>query len=345
MSNDVELTAVRTKHQFDQEALKTYLNKELDADFSAMTILQFEGGQSNPTFQITTPQGKYVLRKKPPGVLLKSAHAVDREFRVISALQDTPVPVPIAHLLCEDEGIIGTAFYLMEMVEGRVLIDTKLPDFAPAQRTAMNKHLLESLGALHCVDIDGVGLETFGKPGNYYARQIHRWSGQYLASETQKYPAMDSLMAWLPENIPEDDEASIIHGDFRLPNCIVDPTEPQVAAILDWELSTIGHPLADLSYMCASEFYGEIPYGEEHRKMGLLSEEETLQYYCEVTGRERIDNWPFYIIFNLFRSAAIVQGVYKRGLDGNASSDHWQIMGELTRTSAERGWNLVQQNS
>lgn len=345
MSNNVELTAVREQHQFDQHALQSYLNRELDADFSAMEILQFEGGQSNPTFQISTPEGKCVLRKKPPGVLLKSAHAVDREFRVISALRDTPVPVPQAHLLCEDESIIGTAFYLMEMVEGRVLLDTKLPDFKPAQRTAMTKNLLESLGALHSVDIASVGLDTFGRPGNYYARQIHRWSGQYIASETEKDPAMDSLMAWLPGNIPQDDEASIIHGDFRLPNCIVDSTEPKVAAILDWELSTIGHPLADLSYLCTSEFYGEIPYGEEHRKMGLLSEEEILQYYCEVTGRDGIDNWPFYIIFNLFRSAAIVQGVYKRGLDGNASSDHWQMMGDLARASALRGWELLQENS
>ena len=241
MSDDIALTEVRAQHKFDETALQSYLQENLELDFSTMELLQFEGGQSNPTFQLITPDKKYVLRKKPPGVLLKSAHAVDREFRVISALRDTPVPVPEAFLLCQDDSVIGTDFYLMEMVEGRILVDNTLPAFTPAQRTALTKDFVASLAALHSVNVTSVGLDTFGKPGNYYARQIHRWSQQYIASETDKDPAMDALMAWLPENIPTDDDASIIHGDYRIPNCVVDPTEPKIAAILDWELSTIGH--------------------------------------------------------------------------------------------------------
>ncbi len=344
MDNDIELTPVRAQHQFDEKALQAYLQQNLDADFSTMKLLQFEGGQSNPTFQIITPQRKYVLRKKPPGVLLKSAHAVDREYRVISALQDTPVPVPRAYLLCEDDSVIGTAFYLMEMVEGRILLDTTLPNFSPAQRTALTRHFIESLAALHSVDVAAVGLENFGKPGNYYARQIHRWSQQYIASETEKDAAMGSLMAWLPDNIPAGDDATIIHGDYRLPNCVVAPNQPKVAAILDWELSTIGHPLADLSYWCALEYYGDTPCPENYAELGFLSEAEALRYYCQLTGREQIADWPFYIIFNLFRSAAIVQGVYKRGLDGNASSDRWQDMGTRAREAARRGWQMMQQH-
>lgn len=343
MTSDVELTAVRAQHQFDERALQDYLQQSLDADFSTINIQQFEGGQSNPTFQITTPDCKYVLRKKPPGVLLKSAHAVDREYRVITALQNTNVPVPKTHLLCEDESIIGTAFYLMEMVEGRLLLDPRLPSLSPAQRTALSKSFIGSLAALHSIDFSKVGLDTFGKPGNYYARQAHRWSQQYMASATEKNPAMDSLMVWLPDNIPAGDDAAIIHGDFRLPNCIVDPSEPTIAAILDWELSTIGHPLSDLSHWCTTEYYNETPFPDNHGELGLLSEREVLQYYCELTGRERIEHWTFYIIFSLFRSAAILQGVYKRGLDGNASSDRWQDMGPGGRAAAERGWQLVLQ--
>jgi aminoglycoside phosphotransferase (APT) family kinase protein len=342
MNNDVELTQVRDQHRFNENDLKEYLQQNLGADFSSMKVLQFEGGQSNPTFQITTPSGKYVVRKKPPGVLLKSAHAVDREYRVISALQGSGVPVPKTYLLCEDDAVIGTAFYVMEMVEGRVLIDSSLPSLSPEQRTALSRNFIESLAALHSVDFGKVGLDTFGKPGNYYTRQIHRWSQQYIASETEKNPAMDALMKWLPDNIPAGDESTIIHGDYRLPNCIVHPTKPEVSAILDWELSTIGHPLADLSYWCASEYHNESPFPDNYRELGRLPENELVQYYCDLTGRESIENWSFYIIFNLFRSAAIRQGVYKRGLDGNASSDHWQEMEQGGRIAAERGWRLVQ---
>jgi aminoglycoside phosphotransferase (APT) family kinase protein len=345
MSDDIALTEVRAQHKFDEKALQTYLGENLDLDFSTMELLQFEGGQSNPTFQLITPNKKYVLRKKPSGVLLKSAHAVDREYRVISALRDTPVPVPETFLLCQDESVIGTDFYLMEMVEGRILVDNTLPAFTPAQRTALTKDFIASLAALHGVDATSVGLDTFGKPGNYYARQIHRWSQQYIASETDKDPVMDALMAWLPDNIPADDDASIIHGDYRIPNCVVDPTEPKIAAVLDWELSTIGHPLADLAYWCAGEYLGETPYTEARGEQGFMSQEDVLHYYCQLTGRDQIEHWPFYLIFNLFRSAAIVQGVYKRGLDGNASSDHWQTMEALARASAQRGWQMVQEQT
>jgi aminoglycoside phosphotransferase (APT) family kinase protein len=343
MDNDVQLTPVRDKHRFDEGKLQAYLQAHLDADFEELQILQFEGGQSNPTFQICAPDRSYVLRKKPPGKLLKSAHQVEREYRVMSALQDTEVPVPEMLHLCEDETIIGTPFFLMNMVEGRVLTDTHLPSFSPDERRSLYRSFIESAAALHNIDYQAVGLETFGRPGNYYARQVHRWSEQYIASETQKNESMNAIMAWLPDNIPESEEIAIVHGDFRIPNCIIHPTEPAIVALLDWELSTIGHPLADLSYWCSMLYHGETEFPDNHEELGLLSEQETLDLYCELTNRPTIENWNFYVAFNLFRSAAIRQGVYKRGLDGNASSDQWQVSGEGAMKAAHRAWALVKE--
>jgi aminoglycoside phosphotransferase (APT) family kinase protein len=344
MDNDVQLTPVREQHRFDKNKLQAYLKAHLvDADFEQMQVLQFEGGQSNPTFQINTADRSYVLRKKPPGKLLKSAHQVEREYTVMSALQDTPVPVPEMLHLCEDDSIIGTPFFLMDMVEGRVLTDAHLPSFSADERRALYRSFIESGAALHNVDYQAVGLETFGRPGNYYARQVHRWSGQYIASETQKNESMNAIMAWLPDNIPESEEVSIVHGDFRIPNCIIHPTEPAIVAMLDWELSTIGHPLADLSYWCSMLYHGETEFPDNHEELGLPSEQETLDLYCELTNRRGIENWNFYVAFNLFRSAAIRQGVYKRGLDGNASSDQWQASGEGAMNAAHRAWALVKE--
>lgn len=340
--SDVELTPVREHHKFDEARLWSYLGEHIDDDFTAAEILQFEGGQSNPTFLITARRDTYVLRKKPPGKLLKSAHQVEREYRVMSALQDTDVPVPRTHLLCEDDAVIGTPFFVMEHVEGRVLIDTFLPSFTPPQRTETYRSFIESIAALHQVDYVGVGLEGHGRPGNYYARQIHRWSEQYKASETESMPAMNNIMAWLPENLPDDDETSIVHGDFRLPNCIIHPTEPKIVAMLDWELSTIGHPLADVAYWCSMEYHSAKRFPDDYAERGLLSEQQFLDYYCELTGRDGIDNWTFYIAFNLFRTAAIRQGVYKRGLDGNASSERWRESGPGAKASAIKAWELVE---
>ena len=341
--NDVELTEVREQHRFDEKKLRSYLQKHIDGNFEVMEILQFEGGQSNPTFQISIPEKSFVLRKKPPGKLLKSAHQVEREYRVMSALRDTDVPVPETLHLCEDDSIIGTAFFVMDLVQGRVLKDTHLPSFSPDERSRLYKSFIESGAALHRVDYQSVGLTTFGRSGNYYARQVHRWSEQYIASETQKNKSMDAMMAWLPNNIPESEETSIVHGDFRIPNCIIHPTEPKIIALLDWELSTIGHPLADLSYWCSGLFHGDIEFPENYKELGLMSEQEGLDLYCELTHRPPIENWNFYVAFNLFRSAAIRQGVYKRGLDGNASSDQWQETGEGAMRAAHRAWNLVQE--
>jgi aminoglycoside phosphotransferase (APT) family kinase protein len=340
--NDVELTQVRDQHRFDEKSLQSYLQQNLDGNFEKMKILQFEGGQSNPTFRISTTERSFVLRKKPPGKLLKSAHQVEREYRVMRALQDTDVPVPGTLHLCENATIIGTAFFIMDMVEGRVLMDTHLPSFSAAERRSLYRSFIESGAALHNVDYRSVGLETFGRSGNYFARQVHRWSEQYIASETQKNESMNAIMAWLPDNIPESDETSIVHGDFRIPNCIIHPTEPRIIAMLDWELSTIGHPLADLSYWCSGLFHSDIEFPENHQELGLMSEQESLDFYCGLTGRPGIEHWNFYVAFNLFRSAAIRQGVYKRGLDGNASSDQWQETGEGAMRAAHRAWALVQ---
>ncbi len=343
MENDVQLTAVREHHKFDQPALQAYLQQNLDFNFETMEVLQFEGGQSNPTFRLTTADKSFVMRKKPPGKLLKSAHQVEREYRVMSALQGTEVPVPETFHLCEDDSIIGTPFFIMDMVEGRVLVETHLPSFTPEERRDLYRSFIEVGAALHRVDYGSVALETFGRPGNYYARQVHRWSEQYIASETEENNSMDAIMKWLPDNIPESDESTIVHGDFRIPNCIIHATKPKIIALLDWELSTIGHPLADLSYWCSMLYHGDLEFPGNHTSLGLMNEEETLTLYCQLTGRDSIENWNFYVAFNLFRSAAIRQGVYKRGLDGNASSDQWQESGEGAMRAAHRAWHLVQE--
>lgn len=340
--NDVELTPVREHHRFDEAKLWQYLGQHIDDEFTSPVVKQFEGGQSNPTFLVEAKQRSYVIRKKPPGELLKSAHQVEREYRVMTALADTAVPVPKTYLLCEDDAVIGTPFFVMEHVEGRVLVDTHLPTFTTADRRATYRSFIEAGAALHKVDFEAVGLANHGRPGNYYARQIHRWSEQYKASETETIDAMNNIMAWLPENIPDDDEATIVHGDYRLPNCIIHPVEPRIVAMLDWELSTIGHPLADLAYWCSMEYHSTKSLPANFSELGIPSEQELLDDYCELTGRDGIENWTFYIAFNMFRSAGIRQGVYKRGLDGNASSDHWQTSGPLAKSSAEGAWALVE---
>jgi aminoglycoside phosphotransferase (APT) family kinase protein len=344
MSN-VALTPVRDAHRFDEAALLAYL-KDAVADFAGpLEVKQFEGGQSNPTFQLITPGRRYVLRKQPPGELLPSAHQVDREYRVMRALADTPVPVPEMICLCEDPAVIGTKFYVMEMVEGRLFTETLLPGLSPEERGAIYRDLARVLAALHKVDVEAVGLADFGRPGNYYERQIGRWTKQYLASKTEELPAMDRLMAWLPENVPEQTRTVIVHGDYRLGNTLIHPTEPRIVAVLDWELSTLGDGLADLGYLCqdyhADSYFSEGLGSADLAALGIPDEQAFVAEYCAHAGIDGIDNWPFYLIYNLFRSAAIIQGVYKRGLDGNASSETATQYGEVARLRSDRACKLL----
>ncbi|MFT7651371.1 MAG: aminoglycoside phosphotransferase (APT) family kinase protein [Limisphaerales bacterium] len=344
--SDVELTAVRDGHQFDESALENYLTTHVDGFAGPMRVRQFEGGQSNPTFQLITPNQTYVLRKQPPGELLPSAHQVDREYRVMHALYETDVPVPKMYCLCEDAELIGTKFYIMEMVEGRLFTETTLPNATKEERQAIYLDLARVMACLHAVDPIAVGLETFGRPGNYYERQISRWSKQYVASRTEDLPAMDNLMAWLPENLPTDVSSVIVHGDYRLGNVLIHPTEPKIVAVLDWELSTLGDGLADLGYLC-QEYRGESYEDEglinvDFAATGIPTEDEFVAEYCRHANRSHVDNWTFYLIYNMFRSAAIIQGVYKRGLDGNASSAKALEYKDHCRSRSTKGWALVE---
>ncbi|HEV8641271.1 MAG TPA: phosphotransferase family protein, partial [Methylomirabilota bacterium] len=275
-------------HRFDLEALERYMERQVEGFRGPLTVRQFRGGQSNPTYYLEAGDRQYVLRRKPPGKLLPSAHAVDREYRVITALARSGVPVPRTYALCEDPDVIGTPFYVMAYVPGRVLPDPRLPGAATAERAAIYDAMNEVLARLHAVDWEAAGLADFGRPGNYIARQIHRWTSQYRASETETIPAMERLIAWLPEHIPAPDETTLVHGDYRLGNMIIHPTAPRVAAVLDWELSTLGHPLGDLAYHCLpfrlrhDQFEG---FAGEARPAGIPSEEEYLAAYCRRTGR------------------------------------------------------------
>lgn len=347
MSDAPVLTPVRPGHEFDEAALARFLAERAEGFDGALTVRQFEGGQSNPTFLLEAGGREYVLRKQPPGELLPSAHQVDREYRVMHALADTDVPVPRMVALCEDPAVIGTKFYVMEKIEGRVLTDLLLPELAKEDRRAVYLDLVSVLAKLHSVDPQAVGLGDFGRPGNYYARQISRWSRQYEASRTEHIEAMERLLAWLPERIPESDETTIAHGDYRLGNVMLHPTEPRIVAVLDWELCTLGHPLADLGYLCmdyhSPGYDGQGLGSADLAALGIPSEQEMLERYCALTGRERIENWTFYLVYNLFRSAAIIQGVYKRGLDGNASSAAALGYKDACRMRSELAWSLVEE--
>ncbi|MYD42374.1 MAG: phosphotransferase, partial [Gammaproteobacteria bacterium] len=344
--SEVELTPVRPGHEFDLSQIDRYMRKHVAGYRGPFTIHQFEGGQSNPTFLLETPSQRYVLRKQPPGELLPSAHAVEREYRVMHALFDTAVPVPEMLALCEDPAVIGTKFYIMSMVEGRLFTKTALPDLEKSDRRPIYLDMARILAALHRVDPTEVGLATFGRPGNYFARQISRWTRQYQASETETIAAMNSLIEWLPRHLPDEVPPVIVHGDFRLGNVLLDENEPKVVAVLDWELSTLGDGLADIGYWC-QEYYGEKSEkpggiaGMDLAGLGIPDEAEVVDAYCKHYGRERIERWLFYVIYNLFRSAGIIQGVYKRGLDGNASSAQALEYEGVARKRSELAWQLV----
>ena len=336
---------VREAHRFDEAVLETYLKKNLPGFEGPVSIRQFSGGQSNPTFKISTPSHAYVLRKKPPGKLLPSAHMIEREFRIFNALQDTDVPVPKAHLLCEDAEVIGTPFYVMDFIEGRVFTDNTLQELAPSERTKVYDEMNRVLAALHSVDYLAKGLADYGKPGNYFERQVRRWRDQYIASKTDEISSMENLMTYLQENLPQDETTTIVHGDYQLYNLMYHPSEPRVLAVLDWELSTLGHPMADLAYNCMKYHQaGELAPLVFGGATGIPTEQEFVQQYCARTGRDQVENWDFYLAFSFFRLAAIVQGVYKRGLQGNASSAQALSMKEVVVQTADVGWRVATRN-
>jgi aminoglycoside phosphotransferase (APT) family kinase protein len=339
-------TLVAAVHPIDAAALAAYLRKHVGPFAGDLTVEQFQGGQSNPTYRITAGDRRYVLRRKPPGPLLPSAHAVDREYRVMTALAGTGVPVPRTYALCDDASVIGTAFYVMEYVEGRVLWDPTLPGMTTAQRAAHYDELNRVITALHQVDVEAVGLADYGKPGNYVERQVARWSRQYQAAGAERIESMDRLIGWLPQHVPASDETAIVHGDYRIDNLIFHAREPRVLAVLDWELSTLGHPLSDFAYqvmawrLTPQQFRGLKGY--DLPSLGIPTEDEYIAAYCRRTGRESIPDWEIYLIFNMFRIAAILHGVLARALQGNAASRNAVETGSRARLVADTAWQMAQ---
>lgn len=352
---------VAASHAFDTGALERHLAAHLSGFEGPLEVEQFKGGQSNPTYLLKTPAQRWVMRSKPgpAAKLLPSAHAIEREYRVMRALAGTPVPVPRMELLCEDESVIGRAFYVMQHVEGRVLWDQSLPGLTNAERGAIYDEMNRVIAALHSVDVAVAGLADYGRPGNYFERQIARWSKQYQASVTQDIPEMDRLIAWLPANLPasarDDSQPAVVHGDFRLDNLVFHPSEPRIVAVLDWELSTIGHPLADFSYHCMA---WHIPPGTfrgigglDHAALGIPAESEYIRRYAErvaaATGRRAdaaalASDWNFYLAYNLFRLASICQGIARRVVDGIASSAQARSTGESTVPLARMAWQFAE---
>jgi aminoglycoside phosphotransferase (APT) family kinase protein len=348
MSSPAEgLRAPPAQHAFDTAGLARWMQAHIEGFSGPIELRQFAGGQSNPTFLVQSADHRYVLRRKPPGKLLPSAHAVDREYRVIKALAGTEVPVAKAYALCEDSAVIGAAFYVMDYVEGRLFWDAALPEVAPAERRAIYVEMTRVIAALHSVDYAAVGLGDYGKPGRYIERQVARWTQQYRASETETIDAMERLIEWLPGHIPTDEETGIVHGDFRLDNAIFHPHEPRILAVLDWELSTLGHPLVDLAYLCtryhlsAEQFRGLD--GLDCAALQIPSEAECVADYCRLRGRAPVAprEWTYYLAFNMFRLTGILQGVLARAIQGNASSATALEAGRRARPLAEQAWALV----
>jgi aminoglycoside phosphotransferase (APT) family kinase protein len=341
---------VAAEQRFDLAALERYLAAHVPGFVAPLTVRQFRGGQSNPTFLLCAGNGaQYVLRKQPSGPLLPSAHAVDREFRVISALSGTGFPVATPVCLCEDRSVLGTLFYVMGYAQGRNFWDPTLPDLSPAARAAVYDEMNRVLVKLHTLDFARAGLTDYGKPGNYFARQIGRWSKQYRASETERIEAMEKLLAWLPQNIPADDETTLVHGDYRLDNMIFHASEPRIIAVVDWELSTLGHPLADFSYHV---MVWRVPAGENRglagidcAALGIPTEAQYLATYCQRTGRPGVapEVWDFCMAYNLFRIACIRQGILRRVVDGTAASRHAREAGAKARETAELAWRQVEE--
>lgn len=339
---------VAEQHAFDVQALARYIRANVEDFKGELVVEQFKGGQSNPTFLVKAGTKQFVLRRKPPGELLPSAHAVDREFKVIKALENTAVPVAKTYALCMDREVIGSEFYLMDYVAGRILWDPSLPDCNRDERGAMYDEMNRVIAELHKIDPAQIGLADYGRAGGYFERQVARWTKQYRASETEHIEAVENLIKWLPENIPAGDETRIVHGDYRLDNVIFHPSEPRILAVLDWELSTLGHPLADFAYHCMAwrrqnkEARGLL--GIDIETLGIPSESAYVQQYCQRTGREQIapENWEYYMVFNMFRLVGILQGVMARALKGNASSSVALDAGRRAKPLAIQAWELVE---
>lgn len=329
----------------DLSSLSDYLRAQGLSKGEPIVTTPLTGGQSNPTFKLEVGTQRYVLRKQPEGTLLPGAHAVDREHRVMAALQDAAVPVPKMHAYCADASVIGTPFYVMEFVDGRVMVDQSLPGMSPMQRADIYREMNRVIAALHGVDVASVGLSDFGKPGDYFARQIKRWSRQCRESTVPMSTAMTNLMDWLPQHIPPGDETTLVHGDYRLDNLVFHPTAPRVIAVLDWELSTLGHPLADFSYQGMS---WRIPPalwrgigGLDLPALGIPSEQEYVAMYAQATGRDPTAHWDFYLAYNLFRMAAILHGIAQRVVDGTATAANAHDMGQKAMPLAELGWQCA----
>jgi aminoglycoside phosphotransferase (APT) family kinase protein len=337
-----ELVPVLANHRFDEAALARYLAKQLPDFEGGCEVRQFQGGQSNPTYHLATKAGAYVLRKKPGGTLLPSAHAVDREYRVMKALDSSGVPVPNVRLFCDDASVIGTVFYVMDYLPGRIYVERHMPGVDAGHRRATFDHMADVLARLHQIPPEQVGLGDFGRHGNYIGRQLDRWTKQYQAARLEPEPAMDQLMAWLVAHPAVADETTIAHGDYRLGNMIIHPTEPRIIAVLDWELSTLGHPLADLAYCCLPWRMAPDLQGVKGMDVpGLPSEAEFVARYCAQAGRPVPESLDFFIAFSLFRWAAIVAGVYRRALDGNAADARAEQAGIKFRRLARQGWEIA----
>jgi len=332
--------------RFDEGALHSYMQRHVEGYEGPLTVEKFKGGQSNPTYLLTTPSRKYVLRRKPPGKLLPSAHAVEREYRVMSALGPLGFPVPKTFANCEDDAVIGTAFFIMDFVDGRIFWDASLPQVEKPERRALFMDLVDTIATLHTIDYKDAGLGDFGKPGNYFARQIDRWGKQYIAAKTADIDAMDRLIAWLPSNIPSDDAVSIVHGDFRFDNVIFDKTAPKARAVLDWELSTLGHPLADFTYFLMVWHFPPTIRGGlaglDLEALGIPALDEAAKRYCGRTGRATLADFDFCLAYNMFRLASIAQGVYARALGGNASSPEGVKMGASVPPLANMAWHYAE---
>ena len=340
-SENIGTIPVQEKHQFDISGLQYFMEKEVDGFSGTLIVEEFAGGQSNPTYLLHAGDRRYVMRRKPPGTLLKSAHAVDREYRVLKALEETNVPVAKTFALCMDEEVIGTSFYLMEYLEGRVIWDSTAGPYSPEERAGFWSSANDAIARLHSVDYESVGLSDFGRKGNYVSRQLKRWSEQYEYTRLQKNPYMDSLIEYLPKNIPEEDgtACTIVHGDPKIDNMMMHPENDEVIGILDWELSTLGNPVSDFAYMCMR--YRESLRDVDLKALGIPSEEEYPASYCRSTGRSGIEHWDYYIAFNMFRLAAILQGIAKRFVDGTAASQNAEEAGQGAYDLSKLAWAQI----
>lgn len=330
---------VQEKHQFDVAALQKFMEQQVEGYQGSLTVEEFAGGQSNPTYLLHGGGTQYVLRKKPGGELLKSAHAVDREYRVLTALQGADVPTAKTYAFCEDESILGTMFYVMEYLDGRVIWDSTAGPYSPAERGEIWDAANAAVAKLHSVDFNAVGLSDYGNHTDYIARQINRWSSQYEYTKTIENPYMDELIAYLPGNIPLDTSCTIVHGDLQIANMMMHKDKNEVIGILDWELSTLGSPLSDFAYMCRP--YRDVLRGADLKSLGIPSEEAFVEAYCRRTGRDGIDHWDYYLAFNMFRLAGILQGIAKRVLDGTAASKQAEAAGAGAYDMAKLAWAQI----